>query len=123
MNKKYLNISDASKILGLDTHIIRYWDSIDPKTNQIRIDGLSTKSRGGTRYFSKDNIAKLQKLKNLLYDNGEFINPTKLADKILTNKKILNSSKNTTENLKTFDHENSEKIHQILTKMRKLLEK
>ena len=48
-------------MLKLEEHKIRYWDSIDPKTNKLRIDGISTKSKGGTRYFNKENIKKLQK--------------------------------------------------------------
>ena len=66
-NKKYLNISEASKILGLKEHKIRYWDSIDPKTNKYRIEGISTKSKGGTRYFNTENLKKLKKLKEIQY--------------------------------------------------------
>ena len=43
INKKYLNISEVSKLLQIEEHKIRYWDSIDPKTNKYRIDGISTK--------------------------------------------------------------------------------
>ena len=63
MNKKYLNINEVSKLLDIKEHVIRYWDSIDPKTNKVRIDGISTKSRAGTRYFNKDNISKIKDLK------------------------------------------------------------
>ncbi|GIR14025.1 MAG: hypothetical protein CM15mP24_2680 [Candidatus Pelagibacterales bacterium] len=31
INKKYLNISEVSKMLQIEEHKIRYWDSIDPK--------------------------------------------------------------------------------------------
>ena len=51
MNKKYLNITEVAKITGLKEYIIRYWDSVDPKTNELRISGISTKSRKGTRYL------------------------------------------------------------------------
>ena len=54
--KKYLNIKEVSKLLDLKEHVIRYWDSIDPKTNKLRVDGISTKSKGGTRYFSNENL-------------------------------------------------------------------
>ena len=30
-NKKYLNISEVSKLLQIEEHKIRYWDSVDPK--------------------------------------------------------------------------------------------
>ena len=67
INKKYLNISEVAKMLQIEEHKIRYWDSVDPKTNKYRIEGISTKSKGGTRYFNKENIKKLQKLKKILY--------------------------------------------------------
>ena len=70
MNKKYLNISEVSELLDLKEHTIRYWDSIDPNTNLLRFEGLSTKSRAGTRYFNRENILKLKRLKKLLYDKG-----------------------------------------------------
>ena len=86
INKKYLNISEVSKMLQIEEHKIRYWDSVDPKTNKYRVEGISTKSKGGTRYFNKDNIKKLQKLKNILYDGDNQNYSIKLAGKILTSK-------------------------------------
>jgi len=86
IKKKYLNISEVSKILQIEEHKIRYWDSLDPKTNKFRIEGISTKSKGGTRYFNKENIKKLQKLKNILYDGDNQNYSIKLAEKILTSK-------------------------------------
>ena len=120
VNKKYLNISEVSKILQIEEHKIRYWDSLDPKTNRYRIEGISTKSKGGTRYFNKENIKKLQKLKNILYDGDIQNYSIKLAEKILTSK-----SKSTIEKDKTNagfqDLNNVEKIEQILNKMKILL--
>ena len=118
--KKYLNISQVSKILEIEEYKIRYWDSIDPKTNKYRIEGLSTKSKGGTRYFNKENIKKLTKLKSILYDGNKQNFSIKLAEKIL-------SSNNKAFNIKDNDHPNNqpiystEKIEQILNKMRLLL--
>ncbi len=120
INKKYLNISEVSKILQIEEHKIRYWDSIDPKTNKYRIEGISTKSKGGTRYFNKDNIKKLQKLKNILYDGKNHNHSIKLADKILnSNNKFSNKI---TESDFNYEHsDNYKKISQILDKMRLLL--
>ena len=63
--KKYLNIKEVSKITGLKEHVIRYWDSINPKTNELRIQGISTKSKKGTRYFNKENLRKIENLKKI----------------------------------------------------------
>ena len=121
--KKYLNIKEVSKIVGLKEHIIRYWDSVDPKTNKLRVDGISTKSSGGTRYFNKENLKKLQNLKNLIYENGDYNPSIKIANKYLSSKKNLNKnnnhdhfSANNIENL-----EKLKKIDQILKKMRIIL--
>ena len=119
-NKKYLNISEVSKMLQIEEYKIRYWDSIDPKTNKYRIDGISTKSKGGTRYFNKENIKRLTKLKSILYEGNIQNYSIKLAQKIL-------SSYNKPTNYKDDNYPNNhhthkmEKIEQILNKMRLLL--
>ena len=120
INKKYLNISEVSKILQIEEHKIRYWDSIDPKTNKNRIEGLSTKSKGGTRYFNKENIKKLEKLKNILYDGKTHNYSIQLADKLLTSsgKMRIKNKNNKSDNQYLY---NAEKIEQILHKMRLLL--
>ena len=120
INRKYLNISEVSKLLQIEEHKIRYWDSIDPKTNKYRVEGISTKSKGGTRYFNKENIKKLQKLKNILYDGKVHNYSIKLAEKILSSKSNLIIQKD--ENSTNFYYSNNaKKIEQILNKMRLLL--
>ena len=120
INKKYLNISEVSKLLQIEEHKIRYWDSLDPKTNRYRVEGISTKSKGGTRYFNKENIKKLEKLKNILYDGEKHNNSIRLADKILTSnsKSIIHTNHNKPDYQNLY---NAEKIDQILNKMRLLL--
>ena len=120
-HKKYLNISEVSKILQIEEYKIRYWDSIDPKTNRYRIEGISTKSKGGTRYFSKENINKLGKLKKLLYENGENTYPLKLASNVLDKNKKTAKNKLISNDYE--NNQNNEKIAQILNKMRILLDK
>ena len=122
INKKYLNISEVSRLLQIEEHKIRYWDSIDPKTNKSRINGISTKSKGGTRYFNKDNIKKLEKLKNILYDGDNHNYSIKLADKILSsnNKMLIEKKQISSTNQQLNKVEN---IEQILNKMRLLLNK
>ena len=119
-NKKYLNISEVSKVVQIEEHTIRYWDSIDPRTNKLRIDGISTKSKGGTRYFNKENIKKLQKLKSILYDGNKHNYSIKLADKILSsNKKFALQNDQIKSDTRYLDFD--KKIEQILNKMRLLL--
>ena len=120
MYKKYLNISEVSKLLQIEEHKIRYWDSLDPKTNKYRVEDISTKSKGGTRYFNKENIKKLKKLKNILYDGKTHNYSIKLAEKLLSSKGRLTSERN--EITPIFQSNNNhKKIEQILNKMRLLL--
>ena len=123
MIKKYLNISEVSKIVGLKEHVIRYWDSVDPKTSRLRIEGISTKTSGGTRYFNKDNLNKLRKLKDLLYEDGKHNPSLKLANKFILSKnlKVHKYDKLSDSNINSNFNINSEKINQILKKMRLLL--
>ncbi len=120
INKKYLNISEVSKLLQIEEHKIRYWDSVDPKTNKYRIEGISTKSKGGTRYFNKENIKKLEKLKKILYEGDNQNYSIKLADKIL-NSNIKQDIKEDKTKINSQDLNNIEKFEQILNKMRLLL--
>ena len=118
--KKYLNISEVSKMLQIEEHKIRYWDSVDPKTNKLRVEGISTKSKGGTRYFNKENIKKLKKLKSILYDGEKQNHSIKLANKILSsnNKFSVKNDQNKVYGQYSYDVKN---IEQILNKMRLLL--
>ena len=120
INKQYYNIKEVSKMLDIKEHVIRHWDSIDPKTKKLRIEGLSMRSKGGTRYFNKENIKKLEQLKNLLYENGKHNHTLALANKIISNKKnsLLN---NTTSHIyKSKNHSN--KLNEIINKLRALLD-
>ena len=120
INKKYLNISEVSNLLQIQEHKIRYWDSVDPKTNKYRIEGISTKSKGGTRYFNKENIKKLEKLKKILYEGDNQNYSIKLAEKIL-NSKIKQPVEEDETKINSQDLNNVEKFEQILNKMRLLL--
>lgn len=122
--KQYKNIKEVSKLLNIKEHVIRYWDSIDPKTEKIRIQGLSTRNRGGTRYFNRDNINKLEQLKDLLFENGKHNYSLDLANKILSSKKNKvselkksNITQNVTPSKKV---EIKLKLDEILFKLRNL---
>ena len=60
--KKYYSIREVSQMLDIKPHVIRHWDSIDPKTNKIRIENLSIRTNGGTRYFNKSHIKKISQI-------------------------------------------------------------
>tara|TARA_B100000700_G_C14497284_1_gene602413 strand:- start:74 stop:436 length:363 start_codon:yes stop_codon:yes gene_type:complete len=114
LNKQYYNIKEVSNLLNLKEHVIRHWDSIDPKTKKLRIEGLSTRSKGGTRYFNKDNIKKLSNLKNVLFENGKHNYSLQLADKIIS-KKRRNKEASINDN-------NIDKLSNIVKNLKKALE-
>ena len=120
--KKYLNIHEVSKLTGIKEHVIRYWDSIYPKTQEYRFEGISTKSKKGTRYFNKDNISKIQNIKNLLYENGNQNYTLKLVKKILTKKNVSNKNQYFDDiATKPNSLKNEVKLRVILNKMRDLI--
>ena len=82
-NRKYKSISEVSKLLKINKHVIRYWDT--------KFDGVSTRlSDNKRRFFSDDNVKKLQDLKNILYQNGRHNYSFDLAKKIVTDKSKRN---------------------------------
>ena len=118
--KQYKNIKEVSKLLNIKEHVIRYWDSIDPKTEKIRIQGLSTRNRGGTRYFNRDNINKLEQLKDLLFENGKHNYSLDLANKILSSKKNKVSELKKSNITPSKKVEIKLKLDEILFKLRNL---
>ena len=87
-NKQYYNIKEVSKILNLKEHVIRHWDSLNPKTNKLRIEGLSIRTKGGTRYFNQGHIKKLSNIKNILFEEGKHNYSLDLVNKIISSKKL-----------------------------------
>ena len=123
-NKKYKNIKEVSNELNLKEHTIRYWDSIDPKTKQLRIPGLSTRSNAGRRYFNKENIKKLNLVKDILFDNGKHNYSLNLVDKMLNpklNKKINYQNDNLFIKKTNNSINNSTELNSILSNLRNLL--
>ena len=115
-NKNYISIKEVSKLLNIKEHVIRHWDSVDPKTNKIRIPGISTRSKSGIRYFNNDNIKKLNQVKNILFDNGKHVYSLDLANKIIKSKKPINQVKEYNSNqINKF-----KKLDTILTNLKNL---
>ena len=120
INKQYKNIKKVLKELNIKEHVIRYWDSVDKRTNKIRFPGLSTRNQNGIRFFNKENIKKLEQLKNLLYDNGKHNYSLALANKIISSKKNALSNKDLLNNHKS--KSNFSQLNQIAYKLRGLLD-
>ena len=111
-NKVYKSISEVSNILKINKHVIRYWDS--------KFDGISTRlSKNKRRFFSKENIERLQKLKNVLYQNGKHNYSLDLANKIVSKR---SNKKNDDQNLNMKNSVKINKLKEISSNLKKLLE-
>ena len=122
IEKKYYSISEVSKLLGIKEHVIRHWDSIDLKTKKLRIEGLSIRTKGGTRFFNKSHIKKLNLINNLLKENGKRNYTLDLASKFL-NAKNNNQNflyGNDIENKKQISNLDSAKIQLNYSKIREI---
>tara|TARA_Y100000768_G_C23656638_1_gene531091 strand:+ start:162 stop:524 length:363 start_codon:yes stop_codon:yes gene_type:complete len=115
-NKIFLNISEVSKLLDLEEHVIRHWDS--------RIDGLSTRmSENGNRFFNKDNIKKLEDLKNVLYSDGRHVYSLDLANKIINSKKYQKNLQLEKKSSSDQVFEKTKKIEKILYNLKNFLDR
>ena len=124
-NKQYYNISEVSKILKLKEHVIRHWDSVDPKTNKLRIEGLSIRTKGGTRYFNQTHIKKLSNIKNILFEEGRHNYSLDLVNKIISSKKLEKQFTNESAISSNQDdvkvNYDNQKLIKILDKLRNLI--
>ncbi len=69
----FRTISEVSNILGVPSHVLRFWES---KFSQIK----PVKRGGGRRYYRPGDIALIGGIKHLLYEDGLTI---KGAQKVL----------------------------------------
>ena len=59
----FKTISEVSALLGVPSHVLRFWET---KFNSLR----PLKRSGGRRYYRPDDVAILQRIRVLLYDDG-----------------------------------------------------
>jgi DNA-binding transcriptional MerR regulator len=59
----FRTISEVSEELGVQQHVLRFWES---RFTQVR----PLKRGGGRRYYRPDDIDLLRAIKSLLYDHG-----------------------------------------------------
>ena len=76
--KKYKSISEVSKLLNINTHVIRYWDA--------KFEGVSTRINNKQRFFNKENIQKLIQIKDTIYKDGKHNYSLDLANRLINNK-------------------------------------
>ena len=115
LKKTYYSISEVSKMLNIQEHTIRFWDS--------KLPDLSRRDRKGkTRFFNLKQIDKISQLNNILKKNDSIT----LAFEILSKNNNKNTSikYNNTDNIKNdslINQQNIIKIKKISNNLKKLL--
>jgi DNA-binding transcriptional MerR regulator len=115
LKKTYYSISEVSKMLNIQEHTIRFWNS--------KLPDLSKRdNKSKTRFFNLKQIEKLSKLNNILKKNDSIT----LAYEILSKNNNKNTSINTNniDNLKDDSikfQQNTVKINKILKNLKNLL--
>jgi DNA-binding transcriptional MerR regulator len=61
--KLYYKIGEASEIVGLEAHVLRYWETEFPALSP-------PKNKGGQRTYRPKDIELLLKIRGLLYEEG-----------------------------------------------------
>ena len=104
--KTYYSISEVSKMLNIQEHTIRFWDS--------KLPDLSKRdNKGKTRFFNLKQIEKLSKLKFILKKNDSIT----LAYEILSKNNSKNIQLNLSDSLEKMNDSNlnKQKINKIRT--------
>ena len=115
LKKTYYTISEVSKMLNIQEHTIRFWDSKLPNISK-------RDNKGKTRFFNLKQIEKLSKLNDILKKNDSIT----LAYEILSKNNKKNSSINLNNNdiLKSDSikfQKNIDKIKNISDSLKKLI--
>lgn len=72
-NSNFKTISEVAELLGIETHVLRFWET---KFQQIK----PLKRRGGRRFYREEDVQILQSIQHLLHVEGYTI---KGAQKLL----------------------------------------
>ncbi|MBI80460.1 MAG: transcriptional regulator [Gammaproteobacteria bacterium] len=78
-NKKYFTISEASELCVVKKHTLRFWEK--------EFDILKPKTRKGRRFYQKEDLLIIKKIRHLLYEEGMTISG---ANKKLITKEVIN---------------------------------
>ncbi len=62
-DRVFFRIGDVSQIAGVETHVLRFWESEFPTLNP-------RKTKSGQRQYRRKDVATVLKIKRLLYEDG-----------------------------------------------------
>jgi DNA-binding transcriptional MerR regulator len=70
-NRRYFRIGDASRIVGVEPYVLRYWESEFPQLKPSRADSKQ-------RTYQRKDLETLLEIKRLLYEERMTIEGAKL---------------------------------------------
>lgn len=101
----FQTISEVTKKLSVQQHVLRFWES---KFTQIK----PMKRAGGRRYYRPEDVLMLERIKNLLYDDGYTIKGVQ---------QILKKENNTACNVKRdISQKDSVKLNSVLIDLQEI---
>ncbi len=105
-DKEYFRIGEVSKILGVDTYVVRYWESEFKSIKPIR-------TKSDQRLFRRKDLEELLIIKNLLYADKFTISGAK--------KQLSKMREGIVQSDKAFEHERLGEIKKGLLQIRKIV--
>jgi len=61
--KRYFTIGEVSDLCGVKPHVLRYWEQEFPQLKPV-------KRRGNRRYYQRQDVIVIRKIRSLLYEQG-----------------------------------------------------
>ncbi len=62
-NKRYLTIGEVSELCDVKCHVLRYWEQEFPTLKPV-------KRRGNRRYYQREDVQLIRRIRELLYFQG-----------------------------------------------------
>ncbi|MCX8027139.1 MAG: MerR family transcriptional regulator [Thermodesulfovibrionales bacterium] len=92
----FYKIGEVGKILGVEAHVIRYWERLFPEIRPSR-------SKSGQRVYTKKEIDLLSYIKRLQFDEGYTIQGVKkkLQDRKLSKQEVFKKNTELVRYIKT----------------------
>ena len=69
-DKRYFRIGEASRIIGVEPYVLRYWESEFPQVKPRRADSKQ-------RTYQRKDLETLLRIKKMLYEDGMTISGAK----------------------------------------------
>lgn len=70
-NKRYFIIGEVGELCNVKPHVLRYWEQEFPQLSPV-------KRRGNRRYYQREDVLMIRRIRSLLYEQGFTISGARL---------------------------------------------